>query len=78
VLISLIAWTLRAIAGLDRDYSGDILLDGVEQRGPSARIGVIFQEPRLLPWLTVGHRGCLTPAAQPARRIVGRRARRIV
>lgn len=46
---------LRAIAGLDRDFDGEILLDGVPQRGPSARVGVIFQEPRLLPWLNVGH-----------------------
>ncbi|WP_341315358.1 ABC transporter ATP-binding protein [Paraburkholderia sp. IMGN_8] len=45
---------LRAIAGLDRDFDGEILLDGVPQRGPSARVGVIFQEPRLLPWLNVG------------------------
>ncbi|RDK03833.1 ABC transporter ATP-binding protein [Paraburkholderia lacunae] len=45
---------LRAIAGLDREFDGEILLDGVPQRGPSARVGVIFQEPRLLPWLNVG------------------------
>src|SRR5579864_7708079 len=44
---------LRAIAGLDGGFSGEIWLDGVPQRGSSARIGVIFQEPRLLPWLTV-------------------------
>ncbi|MFB9127484.1 ABC transporter ATP-binding protein [Paraburkholderia dipogonis] len=44
---------LRAIAGLDRDFDGEIRLDGVPQQGPSARLGVIFQEPRLLPWLSV-------------------------
>ena len=44
---------LRAIAGLDRDFDGEIRLDGVPQHGPSARFGVIFQEPRLLPWLSV-------------------------
>ncbi|WP_144138230.1 ABC transporter ATP-binding protein [Paraburkholderia sp. BCC1884] len=44
---------LRVLAGLDRDFEGDLLLDGVAQRGPSARLGVIFQEPRLLPWLSV-------------------------
>jgi len=44
---------LRAIAGLDRDFDGEIRLDGVTQHGPSARLGVIFQEPRLLPWLSV-------------------------
>ncbi|MGF6757025.1 ABC transporter ATP-binding protein [Paraburkholderia sp. GAS42] len=44
---------LRVLAGLDRDFHGDVLLDGAAQRGPSSGIGVIFQEPRLLPWLTV-------------------------
>ena len=44
---------LRILAGLDRDFSGDILLDGISPHGPSNRIGVIFQEPRLLPWLNV-------------------------
>ena len=33
--------------------AGEVRLDGEVQHGPSPRIGVIFQEPRLLPWLTV-------------------------
>ncbi len=37
---------LRILLGLDRDFRGRIGL-------PSGRIGVVFQEPRLLPWLTV-------------------------
>jgi sulfonate transport system ATP-binding protein len=44
---------LRIVAGLDRDYRGAVTLDGAALDGPSARIGVIFQEPRLLPWLSV-------------------------
>ena len=44
---------LRIVAGLDRDYQGKVHVNGVLQRGPSSQIGVIFQEPRLLPWLTV-------------------------
>jgi sulfonate transport system ATP-binding protein len=44
---------LRIIAGLDTDFRGAVTLDGVALDGPSARVGVIFQEPRLLPWLTV-------------------------
>jgi sulfonate transport system ATP-binding protein len=44
---------LRVLAGLDRDFDGELLLEGVAQRGPSPRVGVIFQEPRLLPWLNV-------------------------
>jgi NitT/TauT family transport system ATP-binding protein len=35
---------LRIIIGLDRDFEGTVLLP------PDARIGVVFQEPRLLPW----------------------------
>jgi sulfonate transport system ATP-binding protein len=44
---------LRIVAGLDRDHDGHVLLDGVPQHGVSRDIGFIFQEPRLLPWLTV-------------------------
>jgi sulfonate transport system ATP-binding protein len=44
---------LRIAAGLDLDYSGTLSLDGERLRGPSARVGVIFQEARLLPWLSV-------------------------
>ena len=38
---------LRAVAGLDDDYTGEIDMP------PLARLGFIFQEPRLLPWRTV-------------------------
>jgi NitT/TauT family transport system ATP-binding protein len=38
---------LRIIAGLDRDFRGSIVLP------PQARIGMVFQEPRLLPWRNV-------------------------
>lgn len=44
---------LRLLAGLDRPTSGGILLDGSPVEGPRPEIGVVFQEPRLLPWLTV-------------------------
>ncbi|MGF6569102.1 sulfonate transport system ATP-binding protein [Paraburkholderia sp. GAS333] len=44
---------LRVLAGLDRDFDGEVVLDGQIRRGPSPRVGVIFQEPRLLPWLNV-------------------------
>lgn len=44
---------LRIVAGLDRRYAGEVRIDGAPQHGPSPQIGVIFQEPRLLPWLTV-------------------------
>ncbi|MBR0791629.1 ABC transporter ATP-binding protein [Bradyrhizobium manausense] len=38
---------LRIILGLDRDYDGRVA------RPPEARIGMVFQEPRLLPWRSV-------------------------
>jgi sulfonate transport system ATP-binding protein len=44
---------VRLLAGLDRPQAGRIALDGAPLDGPHARIGVVFQEPRLLPWLTV-------------------------
>jgi ABC-type nitrate/sulfonate/bicarbonate transport system ATPase subunit len=44
---------LRAIAGLDRATSGTVTLDDIVITAPHAKIGIIFQEPRLLPWLSV-------------------------
>src|ERR1700755_2085546 len=44
---------LRAVAGLDRATSGVVTLDGTTITAPHAKIGIIFQEPRLLPWLSV-------------------------
>ena len=44
---------LRLIAGLERPTEGQIVLDGRTLDGPSPEIGVLFQEPRLMPWLDV-------------------------
>jgi len=44
---------LRLIAGLDRAFQGRITLDGAPLTGIHPDIGLIFQEPRLLPWLSV-------------------------
>jgi sulfonate transport system ATP-binding protein len=44
---------LRAVSGLDPATSGSVVLDGVTIAAPHAKIGIIFQEPRLLPWLSV-------------------------
>lgn len=38
---------LRIILGLDHDFAGHIV------RPPEAQIGMVFQEPRLLPWRSV-------------------------
>jgi len=44
---------LRAVSGLDRPTQGMVQLDDDTITEPHEKIGVIFQEPRLLPWLTV-------------------------
>ncbi|WP_146550730.1 MULTISPECIES: ABC transporter ATP-binding protein [Rummeliibacillus] len=44
---------LRTIAGLDKDYNGDIVIAGDKINGPHPEVGVVFQEARLFPWLTV-------------------------
>lgn len=44
---------LRLIAGLDQDYDGEILLNQTQIKGTDLKRGLIFQEHRLLPWLTV-------------------------
>ena len=41
---------LRVAAGLLAPARGEILLDGARVTGPDPRIGLVFQEPRLLPW----------------------------
>jgi sulfonate transport system ATP-binding protein len=42
---------LRALAGLDRDVTGEVVVDGT--------VGVAFQDPRLLPWKRVLANVCL-------------------
>jgi sulfonate transport system ATP-binding protein len=44
---------LRAISGLDVPTQGKVALNGMAITEPHEEIGVIFQEPRLLPWLRV-------------------------
>lgn len=44
---------LRIIAGLENNYEGAVLLGGVRISRPGLDRGMVFQEPRLLPWLTV-------------------------
>jgi sulfonate transport system ATP-binding protein len=64
---------LRAIAGLDPASEGAVLLDGERVVRPHEKIGIVFQEPRLLPWLKVadnvgfglGHR----PKAERVQRV---------
>lgn len=44
---------LRLIAGLDREFSGEILFGGRPVSGPSLDRGLVFQDHRLFPWLTI-------------------------
>jgi ABC-type nitrate/sulfonate/bicarbonate transport system ATPase subunit len=41
---------LTILAGLDRDFEGEVR----SAPGTTLQIGVMFQAPRLMPWLTVG------------------------
>ena len=44
---------LRLVCGLDQPTQGTVVLDGAAIAGPHEKIGIVFQEPRLLPWLSV-------------------------
>jgi len=44
---------LRVIAGLEKPDKGEVLIDGHPVQGVGKERAIIFQEPRLLPWLSV-------------------------
>src|SRR5512138_2189245 len=44
---------LRIIAGLENGYSGEVRIGGRKIGGPGLDRGMVFQEHRLIPWLTV-------------------------
>jgi sulfonate transport system ATP-binding protein len=44
---------LRLVSGLDTRFDGRIAVGEREVRGPDRAVGVVFQEPRLFPWLSV-------------------------
>jgi len=44
---------LRICAGLVAPTAGTVMIDGQAVSGPTARVGLVFQEPRLLPWRTL-------------------------
>jgi sulfonate transport system ATP-binding protein len=43
---------LRIISGIERATGGGLTLRGDAVTGPRRDVGVVFQEPRLMPWLT--------------------------
>lgn len=50
---------LRLIAGIEKNYEGDILLNGKRVEKAGLDRGVVFQDHRLLPWLTIEENLCL-------------------
>ena len=45
---------LKVVAGLHRNYEGEVYIEGKLQRGPlPKKIAVVFQEDALFPWKTV-------------------------
>jgi len=67
---------LRAIGGLDPTSEGSVVLDGERITAPHEKIGIIFQEPRLLPWLKVAQRPGLKRSHSDNREVsLGGRAR---
>jgi len=44
---------LRLVAGLDLAFEGEILIDGRPVAGPGIERGMVFQDHRLFPWLTI-------------------------
>jgi NitT/TauT family transport system ATP-binding protein len=44
---------LRVVAGLQEITRGEVVLDETPIRGPSHRVGMMFQDANLMPWRTV-------------------------
>jgi sulfonate transport system ATP-binding protein len=44
---------LRLVGGIEKPSSGEVRLDRKIVTGPSPKLGFVFQEPRLMPWLRV-------------------------
>lgn len=44
---------LRLVTGLDTAYDGEVLVNGKPVHGPGRDRAIVFQDHRLLPWLTV-------------------------
>ncbi|WP_395697997.1 ABC transporter ATP-binding protein [Methylocella sp.] len=57
---------LRIVSGLEADFEGEVRLP--EPRGIGQKIGMVFQEPRLLPWRSV-RRNLVLAGAQDGPRL---------
>jgi sulfonate transport system ATP-binding protein len=58
---------LRIVGGLETASSGSVLLDGRPVEGPRRDVGLVFQEPRLMPWLSVADNVAFGLADRPRR-----------
>jgi sulfonate transport system ATP-binding protein len=56
---------LRIVGGLEPASAGEVRLDGRVVSGTSPKLGFVFQEPRLMPWLRVRDNVALGLAALP-------------
>jgi ABC-type nitrate/sulfonate/bicarbonate transport system ATPase subunit len=65
---------LRLVAGLDTRSDGRVAVGEREVKGPDRAVGVVFQEPRLFPWLSVADNVAfgLPDRAAPASRAIVR------
>jgi sulfonate transport system ATP-binding protein len=63
---------LRLLSGLEQKSSGSIEWLGAAEGGAAAKVGIVFQEPRLMPWLTVYENMAFALAGQPDRTQVDR------
>jgi sulfonate transport system ATP-binding protein len=72
---------LRLLAGLDAEYEGRLLHDGQPIVGTGLQRGLVFQDHRLFPWLTVEQNVALSftntdvPAAERRERVAAEIAR---
>ena len=67
---------LRILAGLAPVSAGEVMLQGRSVREPSDGIGVVFQEPVLLPWRTVLENVLLPVEVRGGDRAAGERSAR--
>jgi ABC-type nitrate/sulfonate/bicarbonate transport system ATPase subunit len=59
---------LRIVSGLAAADTGGVLVNGSPVNGPGTRVGFVFQDPNLFPWLTVRQNIAFGPSLRASRR----------